>query len=440
MDPERPTAEAMLVVADRIVAVGSLAEVRAAAPADAVEEHVQGTVLPGFTDAHSHAQRAGLKALQLVDAGADAEAFSAAMLADGDADPDAPDWLGATPPTLEDRLAAIVRVQPLLHAMGFTGVVDPAVTIPELEGYREAHRRGLLTMRVVAMPYPELGSPAVPDVDAALALLGTIDGVTGDGDDRLRLGPVKIYYDGEGMKGQALLETPWAGDDHGVRRLSADDFARLAEGCVASGWGLGVHAVGSRAVAEVLDGLEAAERRTGRPVAALRCQLIHAYLEPSAESMARAARLGVVASLQPSIAWKNAAGLRRRLGPRVDAVDPLRSWLDADAVVALGSDAPYFPFDPREVVPMAVDRRMRGSDDPFGPEQAISVLEAVAGYTRGSAYASFAEGRRGVLRPGALADWVLLDVDPGSCSPVEFARARVLRTVVGGATVFSDEM
>lgn len=440
MDPERPTAEAMLVVAERIAAVGTLDEVRAAAPPGTAEEHVVGTVLPGFTDAHAHAQRAGLKALQLVDAGADAAAFSAAMLADGDADPDAPDWLGATPPTLDDRLAAIVRVQPLLHAMGFTGVVDPAVSLPELAGYREAHRRGLLTIRVVAMPWPELGSPAVPDLDAALALLGTIDGVTGDGDDRLRLGPVKIYYDGEGMKGQALLETPWAGDDHGVRRLSADDFARLAEGCVASGWGLGVHAVGSRAVAEVLDGLEAAERRTGRPVAPLRCQLIHAYLEPSAESMARAARLGVVASLQPSIAWKNAAGLRRRLGARVDAVDPLRSWLDAGAVVALGSDAPYFPFDPREVVPMAVDRRMRGSDDPFGPEQAISVLEAVAGYTRGSAYAAFAEGRRGVLRPGALADWVLLDVDPGSCSPVEFARARVVRTVVGGTTVFSAQM
>ncbi len=110
------------------------------------------------------------------------------MLADGDADPDAPDWLGDTPPTIADRLDAIRRVQPLLHAMGFTGVVDPAVTVPELAGYREAHRLGLLTMRVVAMPYPELGTPAVPDVDAALAVLRSIGGVTGDGDDLLRLG------------------------------------------------------------------------------------------------------------------------------------------------------------------------------------------------------------------------------------------------------------
>lgn len=439
MDPVQPTAEALLVVGDRIAAVGALDDVRAAAPDDAVEEHVAGTVLPGFTDAHAHAQRAGLKALQLVDADADARTFSAAMLADGDADPDAPDWIGDAPPTLDDRLAAIRRIQPLLHAMGFTGVVDPAVTLPELEGYREAHRQGILTLRVVAMPYPELGTAAVPDVDAALAVLDSIDGVTGDGDDRLRLGPIKVYYDGEGMKGQALLERPWAGDDHGVQRISATDFARLASSCVARGWGLGVHAVGSRAVAEVLDGLEAAERDTGRPVAGLRCQLIHAYLEPSAASADRAARLGVVASLQPSITWKNAAGLQRRLGSRVDEVNPMRTWLDAGATVAMGSDAPYFPFDPREVVPVAAARRMRDLDEPIGPAQALSVLEAVEAYTRGAAHASFAEDRRGVLRVGALADWVLLDVDPAVCTVDEFAAARVLRTVVGGETVFRSD-
>ncbi|TDW67819.1 putative amidohydrolase YtcJ [Curtobacterium sp. PhB25] len=436
MDPGVPTTEALLVVGDRIAAVGTLDDVRAAAPEGTAEDHVEGTVLPGFTDAHAHAQRAGLKALQLVDGDADAATFSAAMLADGDADPDAPDWIGDAPPTLGDRLAAIRRIQPLLHAMGFTGVVDPAVTLPELEGYREAHRQGLLTLRVVAMPYPELGSAAVPDVDAALAVLDSIDGVTGDGDDRLRLGPVKVYYDGEGMKGQALLERPWTGDDHGVQRISAADFARLAASCVAAGWGLGVHAVGSRAVAEVLDGLEAAERDTGRSVAGLRCQLIHAYLEPSVASADRAARLGVVASLQPSIAWKNAAGLQRRLGSRVDEVNPMRTWADAGATVAMGSDAPYFPFDPREVVPVAAARRMRGLDEPIGPAQALSVLEAVEAYTRGAAHASFAEDRRGVLRAGALADWVLLDVDPAACTVDEFAAARVLRTDVGGVTVF----
>ncbi|ROS23502.1 amidohydrolase family protein [Rathayibacter sp. PhB127] len=433
MDPENPLAEALLIDGDRITAVGTLAGVRAAAPAGTPEEHLDGTLLPGFIDAHSHAQRAGLKALQLLDAGAGADAFSAAMLADADADPDAPDWLGDTPPTPEDRRAALLRIQPLLHELGFTGVVDPAVTLDELAAYRAAHERGELSLRVVAMPYPELGTEAVPGVDEALALLDTVGGSTGDGDELLRLGPIKVYYDGEGMKGQALLEQPWPSGSHGVQRIATAEFARLAAECVARGWGLGVHAVGSRAVAEVLDALEAA----GPPerIAALRCQLIHAYLEPSAESRERAARLGVVASLQPSIAWSNAAGLTERLGARADPVNPMRDWQESGAVIALGSDAPYFPFDPRRVVATAVSRRMRRLPEPLGPEQALTVLEAVEGYTRGAAHAAFAEDRRGMLRPGFLADLVLLSVDPGECSAEEFAGARVLRTVVGGRTV-----
>jgi predicted amidohydrolase YtcJ len=435
MDPERPEAEAILVAGDRIAAVGSLGEVRAAAPEGAAEEVLDGVLLPGLIDAHAHAQRAGLKALQLLAGDADTADFSAAMLADADADPDAPDWPGDEPPTLPQRRAALRRVQPLLHAMGFTGVVDPAVTLDELAGYREAHRRGELTLRVVAMPYPELGTPEVPDVDAALAVLRKFGGTTGAGDDRLRLGPVKVYYDGEGMKGQALLERPWHGADHGVRRISADDFARLAASCVAAGWGLGVHAVGSRAVAEVLDGLAAAAPPA--VLEPLRCQLIHAYLEPSAASIARAAHLGVIASLQPSIAWNNAAGLAARLGDRAAAVNPMRSWLDGGARLAMGSDAPYFPFDPRRVATLAATRRMRGVEAPVGPGQAITLLEALEGYTRGAAFASLAEDRRGMLRAGYLADWVLLDVDPARCAPEAFAAARVLRTEVGGRMVFA---
>ena len=436
MDPEHPLAEALLIRGDRIAAVGTLAEVRAATGPGTPEEHLDGTLLPGFIDAHSHAQRAGLKALQLLDAGAGADAFSAAMLADADADPDAPDWLGDAPPTPEDRRAALLRIQPLLHELGFTGVIDPAVTLDELAAYRAAHERGELSLRVVAMPYPELGSAAVPGVDEALALLDGIAqavGTTGDGDELLRLGPIKVYYDGEGMKGQALLEQPWPDGSHGVQRIATAEFARLAAACVERGWGLGVHAVGSRAVAEVLDALEAA----GPPerIAALRCQLIHAYLEPSAESRERAARLGVVASLQPSIAWSNAAGLTARLGARADAVNPLRDWRESGAVIALGSDAPYFPFDPRAVVATAVSRRMRRTAEPLGEEQALTVLEAVEGYTRGAAHAAFAEEQRGMLRAGRLADLVVLSVDPGECSAEEFARARVLRTVVGGRTV-----
>ena len=94
MDDERPTAQAMLIDGDRIVSIGGLDEVRAAAASGVVEERFDGVIVPGFIDAHSHMQRAGLKALQLLQPGDDAATFSAVMLADGDADPDAPDQIG----------------------------------------------------------------------------------------------------------------------------------------------------------------------------------------------------------------------------------------------------------------------------------------------------------------------------------------------------------
>ncbi len=72
------------------------------------------------------------------------------------------DWTGAEPPTLDQRVAGLDLVQPLFHALGFTGIVDPAVTPDEMRGYQEAHRRGRLTMRTVAMPYLEIGSPDTP--------------------------------------------------------------------------------------------------------------------------------------------------------------------------------------------------------------------------------------------------------------------------------------
>ena len=95
--------------------------------------------------------------------------------------------------------------------LGFTGVVDPAMTIEEMRGYQAARQRGELSMRTVAMPYPEIGSTATPDVDAVIGHLEGTGVSTGFGDDVLAIGPIKVYLDGEALKGTALLERPWDG-------------------------------------------------------------------------------------------------------------------------------------------------------------------------------------------------------------------------------------
>ncbi|SDT16338.1 amidohydrolase [Actinoplanes derwentensis] len=430
MDPVSPRAEALAVDGDRILAVGDVTSVRAACPPGTTEERLDAVIVPGLIDAHLHMQRGGLKALSVPAPGGywDAASFCAEMLRTFHLD----EWPAGSVPQPADRAAGLALIQPLLHALGITGVVDPAVTPAEMRAYQRAHADGALTMRVTAMPHPD------PE-DSPLTRLAGVGVATGFGDDLLRIGGIKVYFDGEGVKKQALLTTEWTpgSGDLGVQRISDDEFRSLAGFCARNGWSLGVHAVGGGAVAAVLRIFSEIDRVT--PIRDLRWQLIHAYLEPSAESMALAARLGVIASLQPSIHWHNAEGLIGHLGERAVPADPIRSWLDAGVRVALGSDGPFFPFDPRRLMWQTRTRMVRGRAAPVAPEQAISGTEALAGYTTGAAFSAFAEDRLGMLRAGMLADWVALSTDPTTCTPEELLTTTVLRTVVGGRTVFTGE-
>ncbi|PZF82155.1 amidohydrolase [Jiangella anatolica] len=431
MDPERPRAEALAVAGDRIVAVGTLEEARAAVPAGTPEQPHDGVILPGLIDAHLHMQRGGLKALAHLPAGAGLDEFIETM---GRTFHDE-DWPRRQPPTLDERVEGIDVAQRLFHQLGFTGIVDPATTIDEMRGYQEARRRGVLTMRTVAMPYLEPGSAATPDVDAVIAHLEGTGVSTGFGDDELRIGPIKVYADGEALKGQALLAQPWDESGYtGLQRISDEDFRRLVRFCAEHGWGVGTHAVGGAAI----DLVARTYADVGPAVAERRFQIIHGYLEPTAETIATAARAGAIASLQPSIIWHNGAGLRAKLGDRAERANPVRSWLDAGAVVAFGSDGPFFAFDPRHLVWQAVTRRVRDEAEPLSLAEAITVEEALAAYTTGAAYAAFAEESRGMLRAGRLADWALWSDDPTAVTVDDLRTLRVLRTDVGGRTVHDE--
>lgn len=433
MDPQRPLAEAMAVADGRILSVGSVAEVRSTAPAGTpVEDLGAATITPGLIDTHLHLQRGGLKIIHDMGPGPHAlDEVVATMRETGFG----ADW-GPVPPTPADRAAAMRLVQPLMHELGITGVIDPAVTAEEMAGYQDCRARGELTMRVVAMPYPDLGAAQDAEIDTALERLRGVGLSTGFGDALLRVGGVKVYFDGEAMKGQALLAAPWPDGSCGVQRIPTAQFQRLVDHCAATGWSVGVHAVGGAAVDTVLDCFERADAR--HPIAGRNWQLIHAYLETTPQAMARAARLGVVAAVQPSIVLRNGAGLARQLGEeRAAGMNPLRSWIDSGALVVLGSDGPFFPFDPRELMASAITRRVRDRAEPLSPAEAITADEALACYTRNAAVAAFDGDRRGMLRPGGYADWVAFDADPVATEPQLLPGLQVLRTVVGGRTVFT---
>jgi predicted amidohydrolase YtcJ len=116
-----------------------------------------------------------------------------------------------------------------------------------------------------------------------------------------------------------------------------------------------------------------------------------------------------------------------------------RSLIDSGAHVALGSDWFVAPADPLAGIYAAVTRRTLDGRNPEGwvPAQKISVEQALRGYTYEGAYASFEEHRKGVLKPGMLADMVLIDRDLMNIPPGTIRDAKVLKTIVGGQVVFS---
>jgi hypothetical protein len=117
---------------------------------------------------------------------------------------------------------------------------------------------------------------------------------------------------------------------------------------------------------------------------------------------------------------------------------PVRAWLDGGVVVGGGSDSPITPFSPLLGMWQARTRHIAGSDDVVGREEAISAEEALAMYTRDAAYVSFSEHERGVLRPGLLADWTALSLDPLECDAEAVRDACVLATAVGGELVHGE--
>lgn len=307
---------------------------------------------------------------------------------------------------------------------GITTVVDPAVDAPGLAAYAEAARDRRLRMRIVAMPLA--------------GLTGAQTGVLAGADpDRLRRGPAKVFLDGGGSLGTALLSQPWPGTDgyHGQQACPTEELRAYCAAAAAAGRGVGVHAVGDAAVELVLDVLAGIDRR--HPVAGLGFHLIHAYLGPSRAAMARARDLGVGLSAQPALQWQVGAGLADRLGERrAGQANPLRAWLDAGVRVGGGSDGPGPPMSVLAGMWQARTRKVRGRSAPLGAAQAVTAAEALDLFTVGAAGIAGGPGT-GRLRVGDPGDLVALDVDPLCADADELAAGRILATVVGGAVEYA---
>lgn len=324
--------------------------------------------------------------------------------------------------SMEQRLRSLQRTQGMFHATGITSCCDALCGPDDVALLTRARASDQLSMRTGMLL-------AHPHYDH-LASLGLGSGL---GDERLRLVGVKAFVDGACAGGNCLVDEPFEGtNDHGMQTTSVETLEELVRRTTEDGIVLAVHANGDRAIRILLDAHEKARRRS-LPVPRHRiehCTLIDANI------IARIKALGLVTVPFGSYARFHGDKLAGFYGPdRLERMFAHRSLLDAGVPVAGSSDYPCGPIEPLAAITSCVERRaLDGS--PVGLTQRITVAEAIALYTTGSAYASGEESLKGRLAPGMLADFVELSEDPFQTPASDIASIAVKSTWVGGGCVY----
>lgn len=261
----------------------------------------------------------------------------------------------------------------------------------------------------------------------------------GRGNEWLRTGGVKGFMDGSLGSHTAAFLTPYTDtpDESGFLLDPLDDLRAWIAGADAAGLQLNVHAIGDKAIRDLLDIYYEVERENGPKDRRFRME--HAqHIHP--DDIPRFSIQNVIASAQPYHAIDDGRWAEDVIGTeRAQTTYAFRSLIESGARVAFGSDWYVAPASPLEGIYAAVTRRTLDDKNPDGwvPQQKITVEQALRAYTYEGAYASFEEDRKGVLKPGLLADMVLIDRDLTDIAPETIRDAQVLKTIVGGRVVFS---
>ncbi len=294
-------------------------------------------------------------------------------------------------------------------------------------------------------------------------------------DPLLHIGFLKAFMDGSLGSRTAALAEPYADDpsNSGIPRYDQQKLNQLSTERAAAGFQLGFHAIGDEANAMALNAFAAAEQvavpapdpseeqrrrqsvesclaqhpearqiadscgQLPLPLPSPRHRIEHAQvLLP--EDFDRMAHEGVIASMQPSHLLTDMAWAESRLGrERAKYAYAWRSMLDHGIPLAFGTDYPVESINPFRGLYSAVTRQNEAGTQTFHPEQRLTIRQAIYAYTQASAFAEFRETRVGRLQPGFLADFIILDRDLLTAAPTEILHTKVLRTVVGGKTVYT---
>jgi predicted amidohydrolase YtcJ len=360
-------------------------------------------------------------------------------------------YLRPRPVSQEKYLEELAQVLHHYNRIGITSIMERNSNAEGYHSYQQLQQQGRLTVRVNVT----IGLRSDGTVEGTEKVIQSLPLRPGEGDDWVRVGPLKIAVDGGILYGTAYMREPYGPEaaalyglndptNRGVLSLTAEKVRNMIRTGHRLGWPMCSHVTGDAGVDLVLDAVEAANR--DQPIADRRYTLIHAYF-PNPEAVRRAAALGVCVDTQPAWFYKDADALAPALGPdRINHFIGLADWLRGGVKVAINSDHMFGldpnlslnPYNPFLAMGTAVTR-MTESGQVIAPEQRVRREDALRMATINAAYLSFDETRKGSIEPGKLGDLAILSDDLLTCDSGRIKDIQAVATVVGGRVVYEAD-
>src|SRR6266699_1435814 len=342
-------------------------------------------------------------------------------------------------PSADKRRQAIEAGLGEIAASGITSVQDysPEDNEENFRVYEQLEREGKLTVRITEwLPF-----------NNPLTVLQKSRASHPLSDPMLHTGMLKAFMDGSLGSHTAAMLQPYSDDpkNSGLPRYEQSKLNEMAKERLEAGFQLGFHAIGDKAVGMALDAFAEAEKsahtkglKASDGTENYRLRVEHAQVTNPGQ-VAHFRELKVIASMQPSHLLTDMHWATSRLGAQRAAHSyAWAEFVNHGVTLAFGTDFPVEPVAPFRGIYAAITRKSEDGKLEYYSEQKLTMEQALAAYTTGSAFAEFAEKDKGTLAPGMLADFVVLDRDLTAIPPAKILDTRVLRTVVGGKTVYES--
>jgi len=337
------------------------------------------------------------------------------------------------PPLEQTRMiAALEAAGAAFLAQGITSVTDAGLGLrqrfDDYLAYKAAQEAGRLPLRVY------LAFTGGPDgIEAETAAAGL---KTGPGDERLKIGPIKLFADGSAGGKTAAMTLPYicACQNRGLFVYQDQELDDWVARYHTAGYQVAIHAIGDAAIEQALNAVEKAQR--SHPSAGRRHRIEHCGFTHGAQ-IQRMARLGMIPAPQPIFLYEFGELYVDVLGEERPATAyPMRSWMSACLLPIASSDTPVSDFSPMKNL-YAMIARQTHKGRVLGAQEALTLEEAVSALTLNGAYGSFSEKQKGTLEAGRLADIAVLDRDIFAGPPEALLEAQVDMTFLEGEAVFS---